>query len=101
MAIPAEAAGDVMPGGTRKSSHYILDGASEDMPVVRQACGEGRAVVEDILRAALTAPQLLLKGIGIVPVLEDGFLLRARRGGGASAFSEGRLQRIARVKLRW
>jgi hypothetical protein len=70
----------MMPRGARKTCHDILDGASEDMPVVGQACGEGRTVIEYILGAALTAPQLLLERVSLVPVLEDGFLLRRAMG---------------------
>lgn len=52
-----------------------LQGASQDVSIVRQACCERRAIVEDVLRLALTAAQLLLKSIKAVPQGEDLFLL--------------------------
>ena len=42
---------------------------------MRQACGKGRAIIEDILRLTLCAPQLLFESIYIIPELENFFLL--------------------------
>ena len=73
--IPAEAAGDVMTGGTRETSDDIFDGSRENVAVMGQAGGEGWAVVEDVLRAAFAASQLLLERISLLPVPEDSFFL--------------------------
>lgn len=47
-----------------------LERPREDVAVVRQARGEGRAVVEDVLGLPLGAPQLLLERVDGVPERE-------------------------------
>ena len=54
VAVPAEAALDVAPAHRLVARHDVLDEAGGDVPVVRQAVGEGRAVVEhEFVRAAV------------------------------------------------
>jgi len=53
VAIPAEAARDVMAGHGLVARDDVLDCAGEDVTVVREAGGEGRAIVEDVLRLVL------------------------------------------------
>ncbi len=53
--VPAEAALDVPPAHGPVARHDVLDVAGEQVAVVRQAVGEGRAVVEDELVAAVVA----------------------------------------------
>lgn len=55
MAIPAETARHVVACHGLVASDDVLDGAGEDVTVVREAGGEGRAVVEDIFRARFGA----------------------------------------------
>ena len=50
------------------------------MAVVRKPSGEGWPVIEGVLRLALGLLELLLKGIDLLPILEDFlFLLREVR----------------------
>src|SRR5690606_31154955 len=65
--------------------HDVLDVAGEQVAVVRQAVGEGRAVVEDELVGAVLARVALLdaldEGAVLVPVGQHGALdLREDRG---------------------
>ena len=76
VAIPTEAASDVVTSGARKTSNNILDGTRENVTVMRQASGKRRSVVKDVFRATFAAPQLLLERISLAPVLEDSLFLR-------------------------
>ena len=62
--IPPGASIDVMSGHARVASHDVLDRAGEDVSVVREAGGEGRAVVERVLRVATFETQSVLGGEG-------------------------------------
>ena len=53
VAIPAEAALDHLAAHGLVARHEVLHEAGDDVPVVRQAVGERRPVVEDELRRAL------------------------------------------------
>mmetsp|Transcript_3715 Transcript_3715/g.9272 ORF Transcript_3715/g.9272 Transcript_3715/m.9272 type:complete len:417 (-) Transcript_3715:124-1374(-) len=75
VAVPAEAARHVVARLAGVARHNVLDGASQDVAIVRQASGEGRAIVEDVLRLALRPAQLLLESIELSPQLKDLFLL--------------------------
>lgn len=75
MAVPAEAAGDVVAGHGVEAGDDVLDSAGEDVAVVREAGGEGRAVVEDVFGLILGAEKLSLEGLDVGPEGEDGFFL--------------------------
>ena len=62
--IPPGASIDVMSGHARVASHDVLDRAGEDVSVVREAGGEGRAVVERVLLVATFEAQSVLGGEG-------------------------------------
>lgn len=79
VAVPAEAAGDVVAGHGLVAGDDVLDGAGEDVAVVGEAGGEGGPVVEDVLGHGLGALQLGLEGGNLLPPLEDALLL-AREG---------------------
>lgn len=49
MAIPSESTGDVVAGHGLVPGDDVLDGSGEDVAIVREAGGEGRAVVEYVL----------------------------------------------------
>lgn len=68
----------MMTSGTCKSGYHIFDSPSEDVSVVRKSSGKGRAIVENILRPALTAPQLLFESVSLLPELKDRLLLRGQ-----------------------
>lgn len=75
MAIPAEAADDVVAGHREKSSNDIFDGAGQYVAIVWEARGEWRTVIEDVLRQALSASQLSFERLDFGPQLENGVLL--------------------------
>lgn len=58
---------------TARRAH--LDCASENVAVVGEPCGEGRAVKEHVLLAPFCALQLLLERIDFGPKFKDMFLL--------------------------
>ena len=68
MVVPAEAAGD-----------DVLDGADEDVAVVREFSGEWWTVIENILRQVFGPFKLSLEGLDLCPEAED-FLLVFREG---------------------
>lgn len=79
MAIPSEAAGDMPATHGLISSDDILDGTCEDVAIVRLSRGEGRAIIEDILRLGLRALELILKSPDIGPQAQDALLLVGKR----------------------
>ena len=90
--VPAEAALDLVAAHRLVARDQVLDVAGEQVAVVRQAVGEGRAVVEDELVAAVGAGVALLdarpEGVVGLPVRQHRLLDRreARAAGdGASA----------------
>lgn len=66
VAVPAEAAGDIVARLRRVPRHNVLDRACQDVAVVRQAGREGRAVVEGEGWLALRQLQRA-NGVGQVP----------------------------------
>lgn len=71
MTVPSEPAYHVVaPHGLVPRDH-VLDGPGENVAVVREAGGEGGAVVEYVGREVLGAIKLSLEGFDFVPVLED------------------------------
>lgn len=79
MAVPAEAAGDVVAVHGLVAGDDILDGAGENVSVVRESGGERRAVVEDVFWEVLRALQLRLEGLDGGPESEDLLLLPGER----------------------
>jgi hypothetical protein len=71
VAVPAEAASDVIAVHRLVAGDNVLYGAGEDVAVVREPRGEGRPVIEDVLRLVLGALQLGLEGLYLRPQLED------------------------------
>src|SRR5690606_17953791 len=89
MGVPAEAALDAVPAHGLVARHDVLDVARQQVAVVRQAVGEGRAVVEDELvrtvDPGLTLVDRGLEGPVRLPVgqdveLEPGQVRRGRDG---------------------
>ena len=68
MAVPVEVVGD-----------DVLDGAGEDMAVVRESDGEQQTVVENVLQQVLSSFELSLEGLDLRPEAED-FLLMFKEG---------------------
>ena len=68
MAVPVEVVGD-----------DVLDGADEDVAVVRESGGEQRTVVENVLRRVLGPFELSLEGLDLRPEAKD-FLLMFKEG---------------------
>ena len=75
--VPAEAALNAVSALGLVAGHQVLHVTGEQVAVVRQAVGEGRAVVEDKLVGAIFAggPGVDggLEGAVLVPVLQDPF----------------------------
>ncbi len=86
VAVPAETALDLFAAHGLVARHQVLHEAGDDVPVVRQAVGEGRPVIEDELGRALLAPPVdrVLEGLLRLPARTDGLLDpgKARRGFG-------------------
>ncbi len=82
--VPSEAALDASPTHRLVARHGVLDEAGQEVPVVRQAVGERRAVVEHVLVAAVLAggAQLdrRLERVVVRPSLEHGMLQRREVG---------------------
>ncbi|MCY1230091.1 hypothetical protein D9M72_424880 [compost metagenome] len=90
MGVPAEPALDTAATLGLVAAHQVLGVASQQVAVVRQAVGEGRAVVEDKFVGPVCAGFALvdarLEGAVLVPVLEDALfdLRELHRGGNAA-----------------
>ena len=70
VAVPAEDARDVVAGHGAVARDDVLDVASEQVAVVRQAIGERRTVVEDVFLIALAVVKAGLEGVVLLPVLQ-------------------------------
>ena len=68
MAVPVEVVGD-----------DVLNGAGEDVAVVRESGGEQRTVIENVLRRVLGPFELSLEGLDLRPEAKD-FLLMFKEG---------------------
>src|SRR5690606_14819363 len=81
--VPAEDAVDLLTEHRAEAREEVLRVSREEVPVVRQAVGERRAVIEDPLLGALALRDRGAEGVVAVPEVEDLALdLReARRGG--------------------
>ena len=77
VAVPAEHARHVVAGHRAVARDDVLDVAGEQVAVVRQAVGKGRAVIEHVLFGDFTVFQRGLKGPVAVPVVQhDPFHVR-------------------------
>ena len=72
--VPAEAAVHLLPAHGAEARHHVLDEPGEQVPVVRQAVGEGRAVVEHALVGALALGNGGPEGVVAAPEGEDALL---------------------------
>lgn len=71
VAVPAEAASNVIAVHGLVAGYNVLYGAGEDVAVVREPRGERRTVIEDVLGLVLGALQLGLECLYLRPQLED------------------------------
>lgn len=65
MAVPAEAAGDVVATHGLVARDDVLDSPGEDMAVVGQPGSERGPIVENVLRLTLSELQLRLEGVDL------------------------------------
>lgn len=65
--IPAESAGDVMARHRLIARDDVLDCSGENVAVVGEAGGEGRAVIEDVLGEMFGAVELGFEGVDFIP----------------------------------
>ncbi|SII69663.1 Uncharacterised protein [Mycobacteroides abscessus subsp. abscessus] len=102
MGVPAEPAVDLLAPHRLEPRHDVLDVSGEEVTVVGQAVGEGRAVVEDeLVRAVLARVALVdrgLEGVVLLPVLEHGALDLREVRGGAEAEGGGRDLGVERLR---
>lgn len=75
VAVPTEAAGDVVATHGLVARDDILDGPGEDVAVVRQPRRERRPIVEDVLGLPLSKLELRLEGVDLGPEGKDLLLL--------------------------
>ena len=82
VAVPAESAFDHIAAHGPVARHHVLHESGDDVPVVRQAIGKGRAVIEDEFRRPLLTPALdrRLEGLLGLPGSADGFLDMGKAG---------------------
>ena len=82
VAIPAETAIDHLAAHGLVARHQILDETGDEVAVMRQAVGEGRAVIEDELGRALVTPLLdrAFEDLVFLPPGTDRFLDLRERG---------------------
>jgi hypothetical protein len=80
VAVPAKAPLHGMAAHVPVAGHDVLDRADEQMPVVRRARREGRAVVEDERLTSAAAPIRLGKRVELAPELEHALLELGKRG---------------------
>ena len=76
VAVPAEAAVDDVAAHRLVARDGVLDEAGQQVAVVRQAVGEGRAVIEDVLRRplGLATHDRLEERVLALPLVEDASL---------------------------
>ncbi len=71
MGVPAEASVHLGAAHRLEAREHVLRVPGEQVPVVRQAVGEGRAVVEDPLVRALALRDGRPEGVVVLPEVED------------------------------
>ncbi|SQB95152.1 Uncharacterised protein [Clostridium paraputrificum] len=87
VAVPAEDAVDLLAAHGLVARHDVLDVAGQQVPVVRQAVGERRAVVEDVLLVAVALVDRRLESSVGGPEIEDA-ILQGREAGAAGDVTE-------------
>ena len=103
--VPAEPALDVVPAHRLVARHDVLGVAGQEVAVVRQPVGERRAVVEDVLVAAVLPRRARvdrrLEGAVGVPVGQDVLLEGRQVRGGRNGYGRA-VQRVGhRADLLW
>jgi len=83
VAVPAEAALHPLASHRLVAGHHVLHVAGEQMAVMRQPVGEGRAVVEDVLVVCRTGRHAALESAVVGPALKDPPLYRREIGTGS------------------
>jgi hypothetical protein len=78
VAIPAEAAFDVIAAHRPVARHDVLDRPRQQVAVVRQARREGRPVIKHVFRRPLAAAQRFLKRVDLLPIPEHVLLQRGK-----------------------
>ena len=84
MGIPAEDARDVVAGHGAVARDDVFDVTGQQVAIVRQAIGKGRAIIKDVLGATLCLFEAGFKSIVGRPVLLD-FLLHVGEAGRPSS----------------
>ncbi len=81
MAIPAEYTSNLLAAHGLVTRNDVLDVARQQVAIVWQAVGEGRAVVKDVFFRAVSLLDGLRESVILSPIIQD-FLLhhRERRG---------------------
>ena len=87
VAVPAEHAVDLLAAHGLVARDDVLDVARQQVAVVRQAVGERRAVVEDVLFVAVALVDRRLEGSVGAPEVEDA-VLQGREAGAAGHVAE-------------
>ena len=91
VAVPAEAALDVVAAHGLVAGGDVLDGAGEEVAVVGEAGGEGRAVEEDEGGGAGAVGEGFFEGVVFLPEAEDAFFHLRERELGGYGFEHGGL----------
>ena len=81
MCIPAEPALDVPSFHSPVARYDVFDSRGKQVPVVREACREGRAIVKCVWWFALGELQLPPKGIDLLPLRKDTLLFLGKIDG--------------------
>jgi len=97
---------DMKSGHRCITSHDILNGSGQNMPVMRETGREGRPVIEDVLWLSFGPTKLLVESIDIIPELQVREMVRKRDN--RSVFGDGhrsrpppsRMSILARIKTR-
>ena len=82
VAVPAALAVHLVAAHRLEAGEDVLEHPAQDVVRVGRAVGGRRALVEDELRAALTAPDRLVEDVALAPALEDLLLELGERLGG-------------------
>ena len=83
VAVPTEDAGDLLALHGLIARNNVLNVARQQVAIVRQAVGEGRAVVEDVFLVALAGANGFVEGAVLLPVLQN-VLFECGEGGRAA-----------------
>lgn len=93
--VPAEAAGDVVPGDGGVAGDDVLDGSGEEMAIMGKACSERGPVVKGEFWETFSELQARLEGIDFPPIGQNLLLLfREVESGGDVVSGERHLFRF-------